>query len=165
MHVRLVGAPPDARKNDTGVTALARIAEGESAEARVFCPRPAQELGELLSFLEAAVGLGVQVTDLTIVTPHPCRSWLETLEARAFGRAGLEVRSSPDGDPVGTWTVSAALAAICPLLHLKGEEGVELSVCGAHANRMLVAATQMARWCMADHRYCPHKIRSLKEDR
>jgi hypothetical protein len=160
MEVQLVAAGDHPVEGcERTVTALARLANGEAGEVKVFCGRPAEEFGELCAFVEAAIGLGVPTTAVTIVTPHPSSGWLRALEARNLGPVGLEIRSSPGSDLIGRWTVEEALRTICPELHLKVGDEVDLSVCGAHADHMVVSVAQMGQRCTADHRHCPHRIR------
>ena len=146
----------------TAVSALARIAERAPGIYRVYCDRPVQDREELLTFLHSALRIGLKPGELRIVTSNPGHLFLRALSEDSLGAVGVEVPRTGVGESIDHWTVEEARRGFCPELHVRTAKEVELSVCGAHRDRMVVSTSHMGQWCLADHRTCPHKIRKLE---
>lgn len=46
--------------------------------------------------------------------------------------------------------------AICPALHLKKGDPIELSVCGKRNDRLILVMSTFKKWCLADYESCPY---------
>ena len=45
---------------------------------------------------------------------------------------------------------------VCPALHIKSGDPIELSVCGKRNNRLILVMHHFKKWCLADYTTCPH---------
>jgi hypothetical protein len=99
--------------------------------------------------VRVARALGDERTAVLAATPHPSARWASSVHEAGAARLLLAER----GDPAGYEEITLP---ICPALHASTGDGVALSVCGRHGDRMVLAATHLQRWCLGHNGACPH---------
>ena len=133
--------------------------------AVVRCEPTERDLEELEAFVRVAVDLGVSRDALTVATPHPSADWLDRLVRHDLG----DLRFAPcsdNGPPrAGRVTAAESLGRVCPELHTTRSRGVMLSVCGAHADRLVLSAHQISDLCTRRYEDCPYRNGGIDEGR
>ncbi|MBN1945743.1 MAG: hypothetical protein JW797_08695 [Bradymonadales bacterium] len=95
---------------------------------------------------------------------HPSAAWCASVLAAGADQVLLVPRSWERGrqderNPEEKPPLQQAIeldADICPALHVRRDGDVILSVCGRHADRMVLARHHLERWCLAAKDRCPH---------
>lgn len=52
---------------------------------------------------------------------------------------------------------------VCPALHIKDGDPIELSVCGKRNNRLILVMHHFKKWCLADYNTCPYWLGKMND--
>jgi hypothetical protein len=96
---------------------------------------------------------------LIIGIPHPTKEFFN----RCMQRGASEVWAINDSTGTErTYTTNNSKLpiktgeTICPALHVKDGDPIELSVCGKRNNRLILVMHHFRQWCRANYMECPH---------
>lgn len=104
---------------------------------------------EVTDALRVARAVAPPGTPLLAAARHPSARWAS--RAREAGAARLLLADG--GEPSRFDEVAVP---VCPALHARDDGGVGLSVCGRHADRMVLSGVHLRRFCLGHNGGCPH---------
>lgn len=106
--------------------------------------------------------------DLPVIvgTPHPTirlaeefrNSGATELWAVNLGHAGVAAR--PALEFADRMSINQP---ICPALHIREGEPLELSVCGKRGNRLILVMGHFRKWCLSNYQTCPYWRRECND--
>lgn len=135
------------------VQALASLIEGRAKLVLFVGDGCDSDSDAMAAALHVARALSPADPLLVAATPHPSAAWAARVREAGAQRLWL-LRAGSDRAPSG----DDLPAPICPALHASAAGGVTLSVCGRHADRMVLAEAHLVRWCLGGNRQCPHWV-------
>lgn len=113
---------------------------------------------QLFAAVRLARRLATGPLQVVAATAHPSAPWRESVRAAGADLALLVSRPKTgrsSKEPPLEHVVELG-GGTCPALHAKREREITLSVCGRHADRLVLARHHVERWCLAKQQDCPH---------
>lgn len=135
---------------------LACVLDAPEGDVLVLVTSPQEALRETRAAARLIRRLSGGRGRLLLATAHPTRAWAEQL-----GHEGVDEFWAVEHPPPAAATGPAPLGPVgestCANLHTRTADGFTLSVCGRHADLMVIAGHHMSRWCLHRQRPCPHR--------
>ncbi len=140
------------------VQGLAALPVSAPAEVLLLALQPDRELPELLAAVRLIRERAGSPVRVVAASPHPSGEWLGPLWDVGVDAVWWIERPGtrkPQANRVAG-RPQEVRGEVCPALHSRTQDGVTLSVCGRHGDRMVLAARHLERWCLRHHVECPH---------
>jgi hypothetical protein len=138
------------------LSGLAGLAPGWDGPVLLVSEAPQHELRELLATVRLVRRLCAHAT-LIAFSRHPERDAMAALRDAGVDRFWRPRGQAPRQRGRFDDCIEARADRVCPALHARSEEGVTVSVCGLHDDRLVLPQRQLERHCLADHEHCPYR--------
>lgn len=134
-----------------GLLSGLKEAAEKTSEVALRSDNPVDELDEIMAcvwFFKLARG---HAAGLSLISSHPSASWIAPVRAAGVARIFAEHHRPGTAPLDGLIEVPAT---ICPQLHVGGDHGAALSVCGRRSDRWVLVAHHFTSRCFSRWESC-----------